>query len=135
MAKSLRTSMPCQADANYQRRREEMQAANIKLLELLDLPPDQRMKEILKLSPEDQHFIANRAHGPKSDALMGGMDGKQKETLLSLNNPEQVVVDELTAGQAAARHLQRTPARRSHDRLLVQPLQRFYQQRSRPLSC
>ncbi len=84
-----------QADANYQRRREEMQAANIKLLELLDVPPDQRMKEILKLSPEDQHFIANRAHGPKSDALMGGMDGKQKETLLSLNNPEQVVVDEL----------------------------------------
>jgi uncharacterized protein (DUF1800 family) len=83
------------ADATYQRRREQMQAANIKLLELLDLPPDERMKEILKLSPEEQHIIANRAKGPKADALMGGMNGQQKETVLALNNPEQVVVDEL----------------------------------------
>ena len=83
------------ADATYQRRRENMQAANIKLLELLDLPPDQRMQEILKLSPEEQHLIANRAKGPKADALMGGMNGQQKETVLALNNPEQVVVDEL----------------------------------------
>ena len=83
------------SDASYQHRREEMQAANIKLLELLDLPPDQRMKEILKLSPEEQRMIANRAKGPKANALMGGLNGQQKETLQALKNPEQVVVDEL----------------------------------------
>ena len=83
------------ADTAYQHRREEMQAANIRLLELLDLPPDERMKEILKLSPEEQRMIANRAKGPKADALLGGMNGQQKETLQALNNPEQVVVDEL----------------------------------------
>ena len=83
------------ADASYQHHREEMQAANIEMLELLDMPADQRYREILKLPPEEQHFIANRAKGPKSDALMEGMNGRQRETLLALNNPEQVVVDEL----------------------------------------
>ncbi|MFZ1917675.1 MAG: DUF1800 domain-containing protein [Terriglobales bacterium] len=84
------------ADANYQRRREENQAASIRLLELLDLPPDERFRAILKLSPEQQTVIARRAKGPKADALMQGMNGQEKETLGALNNPEQVVVDELT---------------------------------------
>jgi len=83
-------------NAQYQRRREQAQAVNIKLLELLDLPPDERFREILKLSPEEQRQIANRAKGAKADSLMGGMNGRQKETVLALNNPEQVVVDELT---------------------------------------
>src|SRR6202142_1233646 len=85
-----------QAGTGYQRRREERQAGNIKLLELLDLPPDQRFHAILSLPPEEQHIIANRAKGPKADALMEGLNGQQKETVLALNNPEQVVVDELT---------------------------------------
>jgi uncharacterized protein (DUF1800 family) len=83
------------SDAAYTRRREAMQAANIKLLELLDLPPDERIKEILKLSPEERRVMGNRAKGPKADALMEGMNGQEKETLQALNNPEQVVVDEL----------------------------------------
>ncbi|MFZ0479089.1 MAG: DUF1800 domain-containing protein [Terriglobales bacterium] len=84
------------ADATYQRRREETQAASIKLLELLDLPPDERYRQILKLSPEEQRAISNRAKGGKADELLGGMNGQEKETLRALNNPEQVVVDELT---------------------------------------
>jgi uncharacterized protein (DUF1800 family) len=83
------------ADAGHQRRREENQAASIRLLELLDLPPDQRFQAILKLSPEEQRAIANRLKGPKADALLEGMSGQEKETLRALNNPEQVVVDEL----------------------------------------
>ncbi len=54
-----------QSDPTFGHRREEMQAANIKMLDLLDLPPDQRLKEILKLSPEEQRIIANRTRGPK----------------------------------------------------------------------
>lgn len=83
------------ADVGYQHRREENQAASIKLLELLDLPPDERFREILKLSPEEQRVIANRSKGPKGDAIVQGMNGQEKETLQALNNPEQVVVDEL----------------------------------------
>ena len=79
----------------YQRRREAAQAVNIQLQELLDLPPADRAQEILKLSPEERRVVANRAKGPKADALMQGMNGKQKETIMALNNPEQVVVDEL----------------------------------------
>ncbi len=84
------------ADASHQRRREENQAASIRLLELLDLAPDERFRAILKLSPEEQRALARRAKGPKTDALMQGMNGQEKETLGALNNPEQVVVDELT---------------------------------------
>ncbi|MGA9355030.1 MAG: DUF1800 domain-containing protein [Terriglobales bacterium] len=88
------SAMAMQADAAHEQRREEMQAANIKTRQLLDLPPDQRFREILTLPPEEQHAIANRAKGPKPE-LMGGMNSEQKETVLALNNPEQVVVDEL----------------------------------------
>ena len=83
-------------DAVYQRRREANQAATVHLVELLDLAPDERYREIMKLSPEEQRSIANRAKGPKADALLGGMSGEEKETLRALNGPEQVVVDELT---------------------------------------
>jgi uncharacterized protein (DUF1800 family) len=82
------------ADAAYERRREESQARNINVRELLDLPPDERYREILKLSPQEQHVIAARARGPKRE-LMAGMNAEQRETVLALNNPEQVVVDEL----------------------------------------
>jgi len=84
------------ADATYQRRREESQALTVRLVELLDLPPDERYREIMKLSPEEQRLISNRAKGPKADALLGGMSSEEKETLRALNGPEQVVVDELT---------------------------------------
>jgi uncharacterized protein (DUF1800 family) len=82
------------ADSEESRRRAERQSANVKAQELLDLPPDQRMKEILRMSPEDQRTLA-AAKGAKADALMEGMSPQQKETLMALNNPEQVVVGEL----------------------------------------
>ena len=81
-------------DARFQRRREELQSANIELEELLDLAPAERVKTILALPPDQQRVIANRAKGPRTE-LMEGLNGEQKETLLALNNPEQVVVDEL----------------------------------------
>jgi len=81
--------------AAHERRRQENQAATIHLLELLDLPPDQRFQAILKLPPEEQRAISNRAKGPRADALLDGMNSQEKETLKALRNPEQVIVDEL----------------------------------------
>ncbi len=77
------------------RRHEERRAANLKAQELLDLSPDERMQEILRMSPEDRRLIASTAKGARADALTDGMSAQQKETVMALRNPEQVVVDEL----------------------------------------
>jgi uncharacterized protein (DUF1800 family) len=83
------------AGSDPMRRREELRLANLKTQELLDLPPDERMKQILQMSPEDRRALAATAKGARADALMEGMSPQQKETVMALNNPEQVVVDEL----------------------------------------
>src|SRR5260221_1421587 len=77
-------------------RREERRRANLRTQELLDLPPDERMKEILKMSPEDRRAIATTAEGAKADALLDGMSARLKRTKEALNNPKQVVVNDLT---------------------------------------
>jgi uncharacterized protein (DUF1800 family) len=84
------------ADPDQMHRREERHLANQKTQELLDLPADERMKVILRMSPEDRRAIAASNKGAKADALLDGMNAKQKETVMALNNPEQVVVNELT---------------------------------------
>jgi uncharacterized protein (DUF1800 family) len=57
------------------------------------------MKEILQMSPEDRRAIATPAKGAKADAMTEGMSPQQKETVMALKNPEQVVVDELMQGK------------------------------------
>jgi uncharacterized protein (DUF1800 family) len=83
-------------DLERDNRQEDRRFANLKVQELLDLPPDQRLKEILKMSPEDQRALTSAMKGPKADALIEGMSPQQKETLMALRNPERVVVGELT---------------------------------------
>src|SRR5260370_2980585 len=75
---------------------EQTPRANLRAQELLDLPPDERMKEILKMSPEDRRTIATTTKGARADALMEGISPQQKETMQALNNPQQVVVNEFT---------------------------------------
>ena len=76
-------------------RREERAAAREKVEQLLDLPPEERMKEILRMTPEQQRAIAEISKGARSDMLLEGMNAQQKETVLALKNPQQVVVGEL----------------------------------------
>ncbi len=83
------------ADTVETRRREACRRDNLKTQELADLAPDDRMKEILAMSPEDQIVLA-ATRGGKADALLEGLNPRQKETVEALNNPEQVVVNELT---------------------------------------
>jgi uncharacterized protein (DUF1800 family) len=78
-----------------ERRREERRLANLKTQELLDLPADQRMKQILQMSPEERRALAATNKGAKADALTEGMSPQQKETVMALSNPGQVVVNEL----------------------------------------
>jgi uncharacterized protein (DUF1800 family) len=82
-------------DDERARHREDRLYADLRAEQILDLPPDQRMREILKMSPEDQRAFAASLKGDKREEFLEGMDPKQRETLMALNNPQQVVVDEL----------------------------------------
>ena len=87
------------SDEEQARRREDRLYADLKTEDLLDLPPDQRMKAILKMSPEDQRAIETSLKGDKRDEFMEGMKPQQRETLMALNNPQQVVTSELVQGK------------------------------------
>src|SRR5439155_15175068 len=82
-------------DDERARRREERVYDDLRAEQTLDLPPDERMREILKMYPEEQRDLAASLKGGKRDQFLEGMDTKQRETLMALNNPQQVVVDEL----------------------------------------
>ena len=86
---------PCKDGACPVSEDNSQAAASQKWQDLMDLPADERMKEILDMSPEDRRAVAGSAKGAKSDALLEGMSAQQKETVMALNNPEQVVVNEL----------------------------------------
>jgi len=77
------------------KKQEDKLFADLKAQELLDLPPDERMKRVLEMSPDDQRALASSLKGPKADQFKEGMSPKQRETFQALNNPQQVVNDEL----------------------------------------
>jgi uncharacterized protein (DUF1800 family) len=86
---------PKVSDEEAARRRENRFYADLKAEELLDMPPGQRIKEIIKMPPEEQRALANSVKGGKARDLLEGMSPQQKETLMALNNPQQVVASEL----------------------------------------
>lgn len=77
------------------RRREQRLYADLEVQQLIDLPPDQRYKKIMSMSADEQLAFADSLRGAKGQEFLTGLDPKQKETLLAMNNPESVVVDEL----------------------------------------
>ena len=77
-------------------RREEAPSNDLELQRLSSLPPDQRFKEILSLSPTELVAFADSVRGGKGQQVVEGMTPKQKETVLALNYPAGVVTGELT---------------------------------------
>jgi uncharacterized protein (DUF1800 family) len=69
--------------------------ADLDVQKLPDLPPAQRYKKILSMSVEEQCAFADTLRGGKGQEFLDGLDPKQKETLLAMNNPQGVVSDEL----------------------------------------
>jgi len=84
------------SDEERQRRREVRQDVSAQVEELLDLPPEQRMKQVLKMSPEEQIALSASLKGEKGQAFADGLSAQQRETLMAINNPQRVVVSELT---------------------------------------
>jgi uncharacterized protein (DUF1800 family) len=77
------------------RRLEDKLYADLEVQKLADLPPDQRYKKVLSMSTDQQLAFADSLRGGKGQEFLAGLDPKQKETLLAMNNPQGVVVDEL----------------------------------------
>jgi uncharacterized protein (DUF1800 family) len=73
--------------------------ADQKVEDLLDMPPDERMKTLLKMSPEDQRVVTDSLQGDKRDEFLEGMNPRQRETVGAINHPQQVVNNELVEGK------------------------------------
>ena len=78
------------------RRREDRLYADLKIQSLVDLPPDERYNKIMSMSVGEQIAFADSLRGGKGMEFMAGMNPRQKETLLAMNNPQLVVVEELS---------------------------------------
>ena len=81
------------------RQREDRLYADLKAEQLIPLPADERMKAILSMSTEDQIALGPALRDNKRDQLMQGLTAKQQEMLLAINNPQQVVSEELVEGK------------------------------------
>src|SRR5450755_1489602 len=82
-------------EAAEARRREDRLYADLKVQSLIDLPPDQRYKNVMAMSADEQVAFAESLRGGKGQDFLAGLDPKQKETLQAINNPQSVVADEL----------------------------------------
>src|SRR5579863_9924164 len=76
------------------RRREDRLYADLKMQSLIDLPPDERYKKVMAMTTADQLAFSETLRG-KGENFLDGMDPKQKETLMAMNNPQGVVLSEL----------------------------------------
>ena len=87
---------PTPAEEALARRREQRLYADLEVEKLIDLSPNDRYKKILSMSPDEQLAFANSLKGGKGQEFLEGLDPKQREVLLAMNNPQTVVVEELS---------------------------------------
>jgi uncharacterized protein (DUF1800 family) len=62
---------------------------------LIELPGDERYRKVLAMSTGDQVAFAEALRHTKAQDLLADLNPRQRETLLAMNNPQGVVVDEL----------------------------------------
>jgi uncharacterized protein (DUF1800 family) len=89
---NLKTTAADDAEA---RRREDRLYADLQIQGLIDLPPEQRYKKVMAMSTADQVVFADSLRGGKGQEFLDGMEPKQKETLMAMNNPQAAVLSEL----------------------------------------
>ena len=92
---STPASKPTPVDDAEARRREDRLYADLKVQGLIDLAPTDRYKKVMAMSIDEKVAFADSVRGGKSQDLLAGLDPKQKETLLAMDNPQAVVQDEL----------------------------------------
>ncbi|HEX4427337.1 MAG TPA: DUF1800 domain-containing protein [Terriglobales bacterium] len=87
------------ADDELARTKEDRLSKNAVIDELMHLSPDQRMKEIFQMSTANQLAFSASLKGDRRDKFMEAMNPEQREIITALNNPEQVVSEELVQGK------------------------------------
>jgi uncharacterized protein (DUF1800 family) len=87
---------PSPAEEAEARRREDRLYADLKVQALTDLPPNERYKKVLAMSADEQVALADSLKGGKGQEFLEGLDPRQKEVLQAMNNPQAVVVEELS---------------------------------------
>jgi uncharacterized protein (DUF1800 family) len=78
------------------RLREQQLYTDLEVQQLANLPPDQRFKKILGMPLTAQLTLADSLRGGKGQEFLEGLNPRQKETLLAMNNPAGVITSELT---------------------------------------
>ena len=63
--------------------------------ELAKLAPDLRMQTLLTMRPEDRSELLVSLKGNAHEGFMQGMSPEERETVMAMNNPQQVVAEEL----------------------------------------
>src|SRR5580698_5218270 len=86
---------PTPEEEEQARLREERLYSDLEVQQLPNLPPDERFKKVLSMTPEAQLAVADSLRGGKGKELLEGLTPKQKETLLAMDDPGGVVNDEL----------------------------------------
>jgi uncharacterized protein (DUF1800 family) len=86
---------PTPEEEEQARLREEQLYADLEVQQLPSLAPDQRFKKILSMPADQQVLFADSLRGGKGQEFLEGLNPKQKETLLAMNNPATVVMGEL----------------------------------------
>jgi uncharacterized protein (DUF1800 family) len=95
MAVETVPSKPTPEEEAEAKRLENKLYADLEVQKLPDLPADQRYKKVLAMTVDQKVTFADSLRGGKGQEFLIGLDPKQKETLLAMNNPQGVVSDEL----------------------------------------
>jgi uncharacterized protein (DUF1800 family) len=67
--------------------------------DLLTLPPDERIPALLKLTPTEQIGFMVSLKGPVRNEFFDGLSPGERETAMAIQNPQQLVTDELLEGK------------------------------------
>jgi len=78
------------------KQREAAMYADLVSDRLLQMPPEERYKSILKMSPPERLDLARQYRGPRGMQLVEGMKPEQQETIQAIMNPQVVVGGELS---------------------------------------
>jgi uncharacterized protein (DUF1800 family) len=78
--------------------RDDSRPSDSQVAGLLEMSPDQRFKAVLGMSPDQQRLLLTSLKGRREEFLEG-LSPQQRETMVALNNPQQVMADELAEGK------------------------------------
>ncbi|HEY6305412.1 MAG TPA: DUF1800 domain-containing protein, partial [Candidatus Angelobacter sp.] len=84
------------SDTQMAQRRQAAMYADLAADKLLQMPPDDRYKSIMKMSPQERLDLAQQYRGPRAMQLVDGMRPEQRETIEAMMNPQLVVGGELS---------------------------------------